>query len=63
MRTFFSTWQTLDTDGAITIHDARSTALQAGDLVEVVRGSSNEVFRVTAVRDRSFTGEFIASSN
>jgi hypothetical protein len=63
MRTFFSTWQPLDIDGAIIIHDARSSALEAGELVEVVRGSSNEVFRVTEVRDRSFTGEFIASSN
>jgi hypothetical protein len=62
MRSFLS-WQTPTSDGAITVHDARSTALQKGDLVEVTRGASNEVYKVTETYERSFTCALVANVN
>ena len=62
MRTFHS-WQPTTADGSITVHDARATALKAGELVEVARDGSSEVFEVTAVGERSFTCALAMNSN
>jgi hypothetical protein len=62
MRTFFTS-QSPTPDGNITVHDARASSVCEGELIEVARGSSTELYKVTRVQERSFACSFVANTN